>query len=124
ARRVCLVAGAWGPLAAAGGLFPGRTDPQYEPGMKLTSDYLRRTGYRLPTEAEMEFFTRAGAATSRCFGETEDLLDKYAWYQRIRSNGHGRWGARSQTIWECLTCTGLCGAGVRKSTLLMRRTRV
>jgi LSD1 subclass zinc finger protein len=47
---------------------------------KLKENFLSLTGYRLPTEAEMEFVTRAGAVTSRCFGETDELLPKYAWY--------------------------------------------
>jgi formylglycine-generating enzyme required for sulfatase activity len=47
---------------------------------KLKANYLRLSGYRLPTEAEMEYSTRAGALTSRYFGETEELLPKYAWY--------------------------------------------
>jgi formylglycine-generating enzyme required for sulfatase activity len=49
---------------------------------KLKKNYLSLSGYRLPTEAEMEFATRAGALTSRYYGETEELLPKYAWYQK------------------------------------------
>jgi serine/threonine protein kinase/formylglycine-generating enzyme required for sulfatase activity len=47
---------------------------------KLKANWLSLSGYRLPAEAEMEYATRAGATTSRYFGESEELLPKYAWY--------------------------------------------
>jgi eukaryotic-like serine/threonine-protein kinase len=56
--------------------------PEFNVGMKLATNYLKRCGYRLPTEAEMEFATRAGSVTSRYYGETEELLPKYAWYNK------------------------------------------
>ena len=63
------------------------TEPQGKTGsavnvVKLRESYLSLSGYRLPTEEEMEFATRAGASTSRYYGETEELLPKYAWYQK------------------------------------------
>ena len=69
---------------------------QIENGMVagLKPKYLSLTGYRLPTEAEMEFATRAGAITSRYYGETEDLLEKYAWYNK--SSGGNAWPVGSK----------------------------
>jgi formylglycine-generating enzyme required for sulfatase activity len=68
------------------------TDPKGEAGpnvriVQLRKNYLELRGYRLATEAELEYATRAGAVTSRYFGEAEDLLPKYGWYQ---NNSQGR----------------------------------
>ena len=81
----------------------------YGPGMKAKDKFWELMGYRLPTQAEWEFACRAGTATSRYYGASDQLLPHYARFAANSQNHAWPTGALEPNDWGLFDMLGNAG---------------
>lgn len=85
----------------------------YEQGMRIVDEPLKKKGYRMPTEAEFEFFQRGGSTKAFSYGSDPRLLDRYSFYAgnsknqlwpvgTLRPNGFGLFDTSGNAFEWCL----------------------
>ena len=52
----------------------------YQEGMRIVNQPLKKKGYRMPTEAEFEFFHRAGSSSMFNHGSDIRITDRFSFY--------------------------------------------
>ncbi|QDU55603.1 formylglycine-generating enzyme family protein [Aeoliella mucimassa] len=71
--------------------------------------------YRLPSEAEWEYACRAGSTTLYSFGDDEDELEEYAWYDDMNDMQTGPVGKKKPNAWGLHDMHGNAGEWVLDS---------
>ena len=65
----------------------------------LNAKFAGKGSFTLPTEAQWEYACRAGSTTRFCFGDGEEGLDHYAWYDRNSAGQTQPVGGKAPNAW-------------------------
>ena len=85
--------------------FKGPDLPVEEVSWEVAMEFCKKLSakenkpYRLPTEAEWEYACRAGTKTNYCFGNNEDDLGDYAWYDKNAGKQTHPVGQKKPNAW-------------------------
>jgi formylglycine-generating enzyme required for sulfatase activity len=79
--------------------FKGAQNPVESVSWNEVVEFCRKTGTRLPTEAEWEYACRAGTTTKYSSGDSDSDLDGVAWYSGNSGNTTHPVGQKQPNAW-------------------------
>lgn len=80
-------------------IFDGNNRPRENVNWTESNNFCSQVGGKLPSEKQWEYACRAGTTTKFSFGDDEDNLDRYAWYEGNNDTETKNVGTREPNGW-------------------------